>query len=217
MISQDERIRSEVLEAAARLGEREVTCYVSMGDIILEGPVSSDEHAYQLEEAAGVVPGVRSVQNSLEVEGFVASIENEIEGIDLTPDFTARTGTDDYLEAVSEAEPYFPPTDPVIGTSGPQNNNAEILNGFAPSGEIGPLEDEQATARGDEELLAAIEEALRLDAGTADLDIEVMVSEGVVVLRGEVRSLYDAELAESVVSDVPGVEEVQEELRIEGM
>jgi hypothetical protein len=191
---------------------------VSGGDVIIDGPVSSDEHSYQLEEMVRAIPGVRSVHNTLTVEGFVASIDNEVEGVDLTPDFTARIGTDDPLEADSEAEPYFPPTDPVIGTSGPRADDVEILNGFGSlAGTDSSAEDSGASTRGDEELEDLVEEALKLDAGTADLNVEVSVRSRVVTLRGEVSSLDDAELVESVAASVPGVEEVREELRIEGM
>ncbi len=217
MISQDEKIRSEVIEEALRLEEPSVSCRVEDGNVILEGTVLSDEHAYQLEDRVRAIPGVRSVQNLLMVQGFGAVIRNEIEGIDLTPDFTAEAGTDDSLEATSEAQPYIPPTDPVITTSGRTADNVEILNGFAESADQNDVRESGTAPRGDEDLQAAVMEALRLNASTSDLDIQVIAREGVVTLRGPVPSLDDAESAEGVAASVPGVDEVVEELRVEGM
>jgi osmotically-inducible protein OsmY len=212
MVSHDERIQGEVLEAASGLGEHLVSCEVDSGEVVLLGSVSTDEHASGLEESVRAIAGVKSVQNELSVEGLEAAVENEIEGVDLSPDFTAEVGADNAFEAASEAEPYFPPTDPVVGTGGSRQDDVEILNGFAPA-----AGNEEASPKSDEDLLAAVEEALRMDAGTTDLDVDVMVQGGLVVLRGRVSSLDDAELAESVAASVPGVDEVREELEIEGM
>ncbi len=217
MVGEDERIRLEVLRAASQFDEPSVACAVEDGHVTLEGVVSSDEHAYQLEAATRAIPGVRSVANDLMIEGFAASVLNAAEGVDLTPDFTSEVGTADYLESVSEAEPYTPPTDPVV-KSDRSTDGVEIVNGFAAS-----ASDEAATAqlpglpRGDDELREAVLAALHSDAATTDLSIEVDAQEGTVVLRGLVSSLEDADQAESVAAQVPGVQEVQEELRVEGM
>lgn len=217
MVSQDERIRREVLRAALRLGETAVDCTVSEGHVILEGVVSSDEGAYQLEAAARGVAGVRSVTNDLMVEGFAAMVGNVVEGVDLTPDFTAEVGTPDYMEAVSEAEPYTPPIDPVVKADR-STDGVEIVNGFAET-----ADDEAALAhlpgqpRGDDEIQEAVVAALHSDAATTDLAVEVEVQDGVVFLRGVVPSLDDVDLAEGVAARVPGIEEVREELQVEGM
>lgn len=217
MVDQDERIRREVLRAASQLGEPSVACTVDNGQVILEGVVSSDEQAYQLEAAVRAIPGVQSVANSLLSEGFTATVGNVVEGIDLTPDFTSEVGTDDFFESVSEAEPYTPPTDPVV-KSDRSTDGVAIINGFAET-----AGDDAATAglpgmpRGDDEIRDAVLAALRSDAATTDLTIEVDVQDGVVYLRGVVPSLDDADQAESIAAGVPGVEEVQEELQVDGM
>ncbi len=217
MISQDERIRQNVLQVASALDEVSVGCSVEDGHVILEGIVSSDEHAYQLESAVRGLAGVRSVTNDLMIEGFVATVGNVAEGVDLTPDFTAEVGTGDYLEAVSEAEPYTPPTDPVV-KSDRSTDGIEMVNGFAETADEGAAVDRlPGLPRGDDELAEAILQALHSDAATTDLTIEVDVQEGVVYLRGVVSSLEDVDAAESVAAQVPGVEEVQEELQIVGM
>lgn len=217
MVSQDERIRREVLQAASRLDERRVACIVEEGHVILDGVVSSDECSYQLEDAARSVPGVRSVTNDLMVERFAAEVGNVVEGIDLTPDFTAHVGTDDSMEAASEAEPYFPPTDPVVEPDR-STDGVEIVNGFAPTAdEDAALANLPGLPRGDDEIQQAVQSALHSDAATIGLPVRVKVQDGVVTLRGVVPSLEDADLAESVAAGVPGVEEVREELQVEGM
>ncbi len=217
MISQDERIRREVLQIASQFGENSVGCTVEEGHVILEGSVSSDEHAYLLEAAVRSLPAVRSVANDLMVEGFEATVGNVVEGVDLTPDFTAEAGTGDFLESVSEAEPYIPPTDPVV-KSDRSTDGVEMLGGFAESAnEDAALASLPGAPRGDEEIREAVLSALHRDAATTDLNLQVEVEEGVVYLRGVVPSLDDIDMAESVAARVPGVEEVEEELEIEGM
>ncbi len=217
MISQDERLQREVLRRASQLGETSVSCTVEEGHVVLEGVVSSDEVYYELEAAVRAVPGVQSVTNDLMVEGFAATVDNVAEGVDLTPDFTAEAGTGDALTAVSEGEPYFPPTDPVIKPDR-STDGVEMLGGFAETAdEDASLSGLPGRPRGDDEVREAVLAALHLDAATTDLAIDVEVQSGVVVLRGIVPSLDDLDMAESVAAGVPGVEEVREELLVEGM
>jgi osmotically-inducible protein OsmY len=56
--------------------------------------------------------------------------------------------------------------------------------------------------------------AIRNDAYTTDLDIDVTVENGIVYLRGRVNSLDDVEQAEEVAGSVEGVVDVEEELEI---
>lgn len=216
MSSQDERIRRAIVRAALRLGESGASCTSEDGHVVLEGVVSSDESAYQLEAAARSVEGVRSVANDLLVEGFAATIDNVAEGVDLTPDFTADVGTGDAMEAVSEAEPFFPATDPVVKADR-STDGIEILGGFAETSEGAATAHLPGRPRGDDELREAVASALHADAATTDLNVEVVVEDGVVTLRGVVPTLEDTDLAESVAAGVPGVEEVREELQVEGM
>ncbi|MHB0871411.1 MAG: BON domain-containing protein [Chloroflexota bacterium] len=217
MVGQDEMIRRELLRAASQLEEPSVACTVDDGHVILEGVVSSDERSYQLEAAARGMAGVRSVVNGLMVEGFSATVDNVVEGVDLTPDFTAEVGTADPFESVSEADPYTPPTDPVVKADR-STDGVAIINGFAETAdEAASLSGLPGAPRGDDEIREAVLAALLSDAGTTDLTVEVDVQDGVVYLRGVVPSLEDADLAESVAAGAPGVEEVQEELQVEGM
>jgi len=132
------------------------------------------------------------------------------------PDFTDDIGTSSSQRATEEAEPYFPPTDPVVRPStGPEQ--LAIVGGF----EATSMDDLEGAAgfdgRNDDDLAQAVHRELREDALTTDLDVQVGARDGVVVLRGEVPSLEDAESAEEVAARVGGVREVREELTISGL
>ncbi len=131
------------------------------------------------------------------------------------PDFMDDPGTEDIIEAVEEGEPYFPPTDPPLTTR--PLTNAGVMGGFATDSDEEPEESEGEPSRfqgGDDEIAARVIRALRLDAYTSDLNIDVEVEDGVVYLKGQVSSLEDAEQAEQVAGSVDGVEEVEEDLDI---
>lgn len=102
---------------------------------------------------------------------------------------------DDALESVEEAEPYFPPTDPVMGEA--------------------PLGVDDAGGTGDEALAERVRRELAEDATTTDLDIEVDVREAVATLRGRVPELADTDDALAVAGRVPGIVDVVDELEVE--
>ncbi|MEK6225902.1 MAG: BON domain-containing protein [Chloroflexota bacterium] len=117
----------------------------------------------------------------------------------------------DPAEAVEEAEPYFPPTDPVVRVD--HKGETRIAGGFG-TGEA--LEQRPQAVLGgvpsDEALEDLVHRALRLDASTASLHLKVGVLQGVVRSRGLIEDESDAENALAVAGDVPGVVEVIDEL-----
>jgi osmotically-inducible protein OsmY len=117
----------------------------------------------------------------------------------------------DPTEAVEEAEPYFPPTDPVVRVD--DMGETQIAGGFG-TGEALERHPTAATrgAPSDEALEDLVHRALRLDAGTAQLHLKVGVVEGVVRLRGLIEDESDAENALAVAGDIPGVVDVIDEL-----
>jgi BON domain-containing protein len=129
--------------------------------------------------------------------------------IEIEP-FNAPVETDP-TEAVEEAEPYFPPTDPVVRVD--EQGETRIAGGFG-TGE--PLEHRPVAATedvpSDEALEDLVHRALRLDASTAHLRLKVGVLQGVVRLQGLIEDEADAENALAVAGDVPGVVEVIDEL-----
>jgi osmotically-inducible protein OsmY len=126
--------------------------------------------------------------------------------------------TSDPMIAVEEGIPYVPPTDPVVRPSRDEQT-IEIVGGFGTSSDDEFPDLDATTALGDappgdEDLREEVLAALRADAATTELIIDVTVRNGTVRLRGEVQTLDDAELAEEVAGRVPGIREVIEELTV---
>jgi osmotically-inducible protein OsmY len=146
-------------------------------------------------------------------------------GNPLEPDFTSQP-LESNEEAASDAgvadnppdEPdpvYFPPTDPVLKINA--EGHVDVNNGFAPTGmdELEVQRSAEDNMPGDEALADAVRQALAEDAATTDLSLHVHVNQGVVHLRGRVSDLEDAENAEAVASEVPGVRHVIDETTVE--
>jgi osmotically-inducible protein OsmY len=147
-------------------------------------------------------------------------------GGDVDPDLTEQRMFTDASEepgpsswgpedAVAEGDnPYVPPTDPVVTTN--RHGEAQVLGGTGPDSmdslEVEPSAEDSVP--GDEALAEAIRRELREDASTSDLQIRVLVRQGVAHLRGFVPNLDDADNAEAVAARVPGVREVVEELEV---
>ena len=98
-----------------------------------------------------------------------------------------RDEIDEVSETDIEAEPYFPPTDPVV-RQGPKGET-KIAGGFG----AGDVPDKHAHAAiedvpPDEGLEDLTHHALRLDASTAHLRLKVGVQQGVVRLQGSSRT-----------------------------
>ncbi len=148
----------------------------------------------------------------------LAAREGEID-----PDFTDQPLSTSGLESAGvdldeEGDTvFFPPTDPVITTDA--RGDTQVLGGFSATSEDDLSVDRSASdgGYGDEAIADAVRRELLEDAATTALTIDVDVQEGVVYLRGTVQDVTDAENAEEVAGRVPGVQDVQEELRVEGV
>jgi osmotically-inducible protein OsmY len=126
--------------------------------------------------------------------------------------------TRDPLIAAEEGIPYVPPIDPVVRPSRDAQQIA-IVGGFGTAADETYPDLSATTALGaappgSGDLRERVIEALLADAATTDLAIEVATRGRIVHLRGTVRTLDDAALAEEVAGRVPGVREVVEELAI---
>jgi osmotically-inducible protein OsmY len=117
----------------------------------------------------------------------------------------------DPTRSVEEAEPYFPPTDPVVRVD--REGETRIAGGFG-SGDV-PEPQVRTTiddVPSDEALEDLVHRALRLDASTAHLRLKVGVLQAVVRLQGLIEDESDAENALAVAGDIPGVVDVIDEL-----
>lgn len=133
----------------------------------------------------------------------------------LTDPMSAPGAPDKLSDPVADGdEVYVPPTDPVVGTSA--HGETRVLGGFSTSApeEIVPRRSASDGEIGDEALVDAVQSALRHDATTTDLAIEVTVERGIVRLRGTVTGLEDVDNAEAVAGRVTGVVDVVDELQV---
>ena len=213
--------------------------------LILSGHVGSAGDRQAAEDVARQIAPDRRVDNNLEVDEVLpqevgdlysdnpspsdlpesraelASGDSELE-----PDFTDQQVMTNPLAAGGPSssvddpaqegdEVYVPPTDPVVTTDA--HGQAEVLGGFeTTSDEDIPVARSASDGQpGDEAIADAIRRELREDAATTDLQIRVVVRQGVAHLIGKVPSLDDAEQAEAVAARVPGLVEVREELDVE--
>jgi osmotically-inducible protein OsmY len=126
-------------------------------------------------------------------------------------------------EEVEDEETYFPPTDPVVGPSR-YGGDLEVVGGFQTESTDDTDEEEgeayddaialddgdRVILRDDEDILDDVIRELREDALTTDLKLTVHVRRGIVILRGTVQTLDDAENAQEVASRVAGVIDVDD-------
>ena len=207
------------------------------GVVAIDGAVRTDEAYRRAQQLAAQGPGVRRVINRLIVDPLVGSMpvrrtvtEPELAAeIDLNHQHFATSteerlndmvGTVDTAVAADEAEPYFPPTDPVVRRAPREQGGFTVVGGFSPTSLDAPIDLEQLPrplTSGDDQIAREVRLALKEDAATSDLPIHVAVREGVVTLRGIVPTMADTDLAEEVASRVPGVVEVREELEVVGV
>lgn len=108
-------------------------------------------------------------------------------------------------EAAEGAEPYFPPTDPVLNDRG-----RELIGGFDETSmdEIAVEPSTIDEEPGDEALAEAVRRELREDALTSGLHLAVEVKAGVAFVRGSADGVEDIDNAADVASRVPGVQRV---------
>jgi hypothetical protein len=130
--------------------------------------------------------------------------------------------TDDALVAREEGVPWTPPTDRVLSEVRGDESGPDTA-GTAPDDE-GELERDDSITIGDatalpsgEELLADCLEALRRSDVVAGDRIRLSVDGGIVTVYGTVESVDVLDEILSIVGDVPGVDEVRDEVVVAGI
>jgi hypothetical protein len=154
--------------------------------------------------------------------GVDPDLADDNESLELLTELEMRDGeTDDAMEAIEEGLTYVAPMDPPTAPSADSFDGAEVASGFGASS----LEEEYDADHhsgfmpDDDEMTARVRDAFRADSLTnqyADT-VAIRTRGGVVLLRGIVDDLGDTDNLVAVASDVTGVTEVREELRVRGM
>jgi BON domain len=130
--------------------------------------------------------------------------------------------TDDPLVAREEGVPWTPPTDRVLSQVRDDESGPDAA-ATAPD-DAGELQRDDAITLGDatrpssgDELLADCLEALRRSDVVAGDRIQLAVDGSIVTVRGTVQSVDVLDEVLSIVGDVPGVDEVRDEVIVAGI
>ena len=143
------------------------------------------------------------------------------ESLEMLEDLDLRSDeTSDANVAAEEAMPWVPPIDPpVVPSSDPEG--ASIAAGFAVSALDEPydLSHHSEVVPTEDEMTDRVREALRADSATTEYaeTVEIETDGSTVILRGVVEDLEDDDNLVAVASTVTGVDEVVDELDIEGV
>jgi hypothetical protein len=127
--------------------------------------------------------------------------------------------TDDYLVAQEEGVPYDPPTDRVIAARG--SDGPDVAGSDPDPGDELSRNDAVQVPDGslprDDELTADVLEALRASDVTAGERVRVLAQGSSVLVRGEVESIDVLEEILGIIGDVPGVDDVIDEVNVTGV
>lgn len=203
--SDDSGMRTE-LRTLLRSAGLSLAVEVEHGAVTLTGLVLSDDERQAALDLAGLVPGVLTISDELEV----AELADESSDILFAPAVGDEV-TNDPMRAAAEGIPYFPPTDPPVEPGlGP--DGARVADGFLPTAmdDDEAFEGEELLTPGGKagDLVDRIVLELAEDAMTSHLNLYVSALGGMVVLGGVVQDDVDAEAAVAVAERVEGVDQV---------
>jgi hypothetical protein len=133
-------------------------------------------------------------------------------------DEPASGETDDYLVASAEGVPYVPPSERVISEAREGEHGVDFAGtDESDAGELERDDDIQPEDGGlprDGELQADVIEALRTSDVPAGERVRVAVSGRRVIVEGEVETIEALDEILGIVGDVPGVDEVVDEVTV---
>jgi hypothetical protein len=118
--------------------------------------------------------------------------------------FPGAVGTSDPIRSARDAEPYDPPTDPPVLPGG--KYGIHVATGFGSSAVEEAARDNET--RDDEDIRQEVALTLHGDSLTSKYPLHAAVVNGVVRLTGHIPSADDAEYAQTLLSNVPGVVDV---------
>lgn len=142
-------------------------------------------------------------------EGSGHAADSDDEG-ELTA-YPGVVGTTDAIQSVRDAEPYDPPTDPPVLPGG--RYGVHVATGFGESAQQEATVDDDT--RDDEDIRREVVLTLHHDSLTSKYPLHAAVVNGVVRLTGHIPSADDAEYAQTLLSNVPGVVDVVDDTTID--
>lgn len=125
--------------------------------------------------------------------------------------YPGAVGTSDPIQSARDAEPYDPPTDPPVLPGG--KYGVHVATGFGESAQEEATVDDDT--RDDEDIRREVVLTLHHDSLTSKYPLHAAVVNGVVRLTGRIPSADDAEYAQTLLSNVPGVVDVVDDTTID--
>ncbi len=210
------------LRADADVAAGLITVVVQQGEVTLAGSVRSAAERMRAEEQVWTVPGVRAVENNLDVQWWRA------DEMAAWPD----PWTDGLIrETIEEALQRNPRVDAgQVATT--VRDGVVILMGEVVHLQAKRAAEEEARnivgvrrvqnqlrvrppeERPDDTIAEDIQEGLQRDAYVERYDVQVQVENGLAQLRGDVDSLYAREQAEAIAARVAGVIDIRNQLEV---
>jgi hypothetical protein len=154
--------------------------------------------------------------------GVDDDLPDDNESLEMLTELEMRDGeTDDAMEAVEEGLTYVAPMDPPTSPSATSFDGAEVASGFGASSldEEYDADHHSGFLPDDDEMTARVRDAFRADSLTNEYadTVAIRTRGGVVLLRGIVDDIGDTDNLIAVASDVAGVTEVVDKLRVRGI
>lgn len=134
---------------------------------------------------------------------------------------TPTTGeTDDPIVATEEGVPYVPPNERVLTDAREEHGGADVA-GTAPTadeelGRVPSVQPPSGERPADDELRARVVEKLRASNIVAGDRLQVDAAGGTVLLKGRVDSITTLDEIIGLVGEVEGVQEVTDQVEVEG-
>jgi hypothetical protein len=123
--------------------------------------------------------------------------------------------------AAEEGLTWVPPIDPPVVPDLDDPQGAKVAAGFGTTAEDEPLDSSHRSAdlTSEDDFTARIREALEADAATTAYADSLVIGTrgGTIVVRGLVDDIDDTDNIVDVITRVPGVDEVVEELEVRGV
>ncbi|MDR9501872.1 MAG: BON domain-containing protein [Desulfurivibrionaceae bacterium] len=219
----DERIESAAKESyvfKTYLKDEDVRIESQDGVVALRGSVSSEAHKSLARETVQALPGVREVENKLEIKG-----EDSAENPDLWLMTKVKT-TLLFHRSVSGLKTNVDVKDGIVTLRGNAKSQAQkdLVSEYAKDIEgVKEVKNEMSVAKtptmadkiDDASITAQVKMALLFHRSTSALNTSVTTENGVVFLSGEAGNEAEKELVNEIVIDIQGVRSVVNNMRVE--
>lgn len=195
------------------------------GNVTLTGTVSDESHKLMAEETVSGLPGVKSVDNQLQVTASPAAafsdtwVAERVRGTllfhrsvsDLNTDVSVTDGKVILRGEASSQTHKQLTTEYVKGVSGVKN----VDNQMTISRSLNNSDNSEDEEIDDASITAQIRMSLLYHHGTDVFDTKVSTDKGAVTLTGTARNQAEIDLATKLVNNIQGVKSVDNQMTIE--